>query len=170
MCQFSTLEHLVELAPPNFLLIFCGLLAALPISFLFLGRRRSTKMIGQAEVRTRSWGAYANLKRDLTIADLKPNVASHDASSRPVTRAPFQGLKESGGIAVSTPPSSSSSIHEQASPRPDIPTTQTVLMLYQPRTRYALTPKHETPSLHFDDEVLIKVKAIGLNPIDWKAP
>ncbi|KAF9637277.1 putative zinc-binding dehydrogenase protein [Lasiodiplodia theobromae] len=131
-------------------------------------------MIGQAEVRARSWGAYANLKRDLTIADLKPNAtatASHDAASRPVTRAPFQGLKEGGSVAVNTPPSSSSSsVYEQASPRPDIPTTQTVLMLYQPRTRYALTPKHETPSLHFDDEVLIKVKAIGLNPIDWKAP
>ncbi|KAL0263394.1 hypothetical protein SLS55_002374 [Diplodia seriata] len=131
----------------------------LPISFLFRGKRN--KMIGQRDVQAPAWG---NLKRDLTIADLKTNAVN--GSSK---KAPFQTLKESGGVVMDTAPSSSLA-DQQTAPPPHVPTMQTVLMLYQPRTRYALTPKHEIPTLHSDDEVLIKVKAIGLNPIDWKGP
>ncbi|KAL1633113.1 hypothetical protein SLS58_011222 [Diplodia intermedia] len=113
-------------------------------------------MIGQPDVQAPAWG---NLKRDLTIADLKANAVNGSAK-----KAPFQTLKESGGVVTDAAPD------QQTTPPPHVPTMQTVLMLYQPRTRYALTPKHEMPALHSDDEVLIKVKAIGLNPIDWKGP
>ncbi|OJD29241.1 quinone oxidoreductase [Diplodia corticola] len=158
MYHFSTFASLD-------LFFLCALFAAFSLPFLFLRQR----MIGQAEVRAPVW---ANLKRELTIDDLKANAAAKAAVNRHVK--PFQSLKEGGGVVVDTTPSSPSLANQQHStpppPPPDVPTMQTVLMLYQPRTRYALTPKHDIPSLRSDDEVLIKVKAIGLNPIDWKAP
>jgi hypothetical protein len=53
---------------------------------------------------------------------------------------------------------------------PDLPSTQTVLLLNEIRTPYTLTPNYPIPELTRDDELLIKTQAIGLNPIDWKAP
>ncbi|GME62919.1 putative zinc-binding dehydrogenase protein [Neofusicoccum parvum] len=113
-------------------------------------------MIGQAEVRAPTWGVYADLKRHLSVADLKASAAATAAvggAVKPVVEMAFRAKE-----------------HREQQPRQSVPTTQTVLLLYQPRTRYALTPKHDTPSLHFEDEVLVKVQAVGLNPIDWKAP
>ncbi|EKG10842.1 Alcohol dehydrogenase superfamily zinc-containing [Macrophomina phaseolina MS6] len=118
-------------------------------------------MIGQAEVRAPTWGVYAGLKRDISIADLKSKAAATAGIDRPVQ--PFMALQpQESGVRDAQ--------EKQPRPQSRIPTTQDVLLLYQPRTRYALVSKHETPSLYYDDEVLVKVKAVGLNPIDWKAP
>lgn len=51
-----------------------------------------------------------------------------------------------------------------------VPSTQRALLLYEPRQDYQIVPDYPTPHLLHDEEVLVKTKAIGLNPIDWKAP
>lgn len=113
-------------------------------------------MIGQPEIRTPTRGVYADLKRDLSIADLKANAA-------------VSGAVKPANVPIRSKPNGAQQAQEEP-PLPRVPTTQTALLLYHPRTQYALTPKHQTPRLRFADEVLIKVHAIGLNPIDWKAP
>lgn len=52
----------------------------------------------------------------------------------------------------------------------DVPASQDVLLLHEPKTDYQLTRDYPVPTLQRGDEVLVKTKAIGLNPIDWKAP
>jgi len=47
---------------------------------------------------------------------------------------------------------------------------QNVLLVHGPGQEYKLTRDHDIPELKSDDEVLIRVVAIGLNPIDWKGP
>ncbi|KAK2758729.1 putative secondary metabolism biosynthetic enzyme [Arachnomyces sp. PD_36] len=47
---------------------------------------------------------------------------------------------------------------------------QQVLLLHGPRQKYMLEPTHGIPALKSEDEVLVKILAIGLNPIDWKGP
>ncbi|KAG8168268.1 hypothetical protein KVR01_003957 [Diaporthe batatas] len=51
-----------------------------------------------------------------------------------------------------------------------VPESQTVLLLRGPRQPYELVKNYPTPELHTGSEVLVKTRAIGLNPIDWKAP
>lgn len=51
-----------------------------------------------------------------------------------------------------------------------VPETQSVLLLYGPRQPYKLVDSHPVPQLKNEDEILVKTCAIGLNPIDWKAP
>lgn len=48
--------------------------------------------------------------------------------------------------------------------------TQQVLILNGPKEDYTLKVDHDIPTLGRPDEILVKVLAIGLNPIDWKAP
>ncbi|KAK3377115.1 chaperonin 10-like protein [Lasiosphaeria ovina] len=50
------------------------------------------------------------------------------------------------------------------------PETQTVLLLHAAKQPYQLTDSYPVPQLQGDREVLVRVQAIGLNPIDWKAP
>lgn len=50
------------------------------------------------------------------------------------------------------------------------PRRQHALLLHTARQPYDLATSHETPEIKLADELLIKVEAIGLNPIDWKAP
>jgi NADPH:quinone reductase-like Zn-dependent oxidoreductase len=45
---------------------------------------------------------------------------------------------------------------------------QDVLLLHGPRQKYSLEKAKEIPELQKDDEVLVQVLAIGLNPVDWK--
>jgi NADPH:quinone reductase-like Zn-dependent oxidoreductase len=45
---------------------------------------------------------------------------------------------------------------------------QDVLLLHGPRQKYSLEKAKEIPELRGDDEVLVQVLAIGLNPVDWK--
>ncbi|KAK7527475.1 uncharacterized protein IWZ02DRAFT_370464 [Phyllosticta citriasiana] len=108
-------------------------------------------MISQPDVLKPNRGAFADLKRGLTVADLKANVLSQ------TVELPIQnGATKTRAQTHSKPD--------------DVPELQTVLLLYQPKTRYALTPKHPVPELRHENEVLIKIEYIGLNPIDWKAP
>jgi hypothetical protein len=53
---------------------------------------------------------------------------------------------------------------------PVIPEAQTVLLLHSPKQPYRVTENYPVPRRQNDQEVLIQCKAIGLNPIDWKAP
>ncbi|KAK4652539.1 hypothetical protein QC762_502270 [Podospora pseudocomata] len=64
---------------------------------------------------------------------------------------------------------------EKAPVRPDEPLTpppetQTVLLLHAARQPYELTDDYPVPQLQDEHEVLVRTQAIGLNPIDWKAP
>ncbi|KAF2198713.1 GroES-like protein [Delitschia confertaspora ATCC 74209] len=59
----------------------------------------------------------------------------------------------------------------QSSPQSiELPHKQTVLLLHAPREPYQLTSDYELPTIKNDDELLVRVRAAGLNPIDWKAP
>jgi hypothetical protein len=51
-----------------------------------------------------------------------------------------------------------------------IPKAQSALLLHAIRQPYELATNHPLPSVKSDHELLVKVSAIGLNPIDWKAP
>ncbi|KAJ5805123.1 Polyketide synthase enoylreductase [Penicillium riverlandense] len=65
---------------------------------------------------------------------------------------------------------SNSKPEETASGRQLVETKQTVLLLKGVREQYTLVNDHDIPSVSNPGEVLVKVLAIGLNPIDWKAP
>ncbi|KAL3465599.1 chaperonin 10-like protein [Aspergillus heterothallicus] len=56
----------------------------------------------------------------------------------------------------------------QTSQTPSV--TQRALLLHAAQQPYALVTDHAIPTLLHKDEILIKVTAIGLNPIDWKGP
>lgn len=45
---------------------------------------------------------------------------------------------------------------------------QELLLLHGPRQKYSLERAKDIPDLRRDDEVLVQVLAIGLNPVDWK--
>lgn len=51
-----------------------------------------------------------------------------------------------------------------------VPETQSILLLYAPKQPYTVVDNYPVPKLKNEDEVLVKTCAIGLNPIDWKAP
>lgn len=51
-----------------------------------------------------------------------------------------------------------------------VPESQAVLLLKGPRQPYELVENYPIPELHAGSEVLVRTRAIGLNPIDWKAP
>ncbi|KAJ5604624.1 Polyketide synthase enoylreductase [Penicillium lagena] len=65
---------------------------------------------------------------------------------------------------------STSKPEEKASGRQLVETKQRVLLLKGVRERYTLVNDHDIPSVSNPSEILVKVLAIGLNPIDWKAP
>ena len=50
-----------------------------------------------------------------------------------------------------------------------VPEEQRALVLHAIRERFVLSRKHPTPSLRKPDELLVRIQAIGLNPIDWKS-
>ena len=47
---------------------------------------------------------------------------------------------------------------------------QRILLLHEPHQQYSLTQNAAVPEPNTDHELLVRVKYIGLNPIDWKAP
>lgn len=51
-----------------------------------------------------------------------------------------------------------------------VPETQKILLLYGPRKPYQVVDDYAVPKLQSNDEVLVRTRTIGLNPIDWKAP
>lgn len=52
----------------------------------------------------------------------------------------------------------------------NVPAAQTALVLHHYKQRYSLDQSWAVPELRSHEEVLVKTAAIGLNPIDWKAP
>lgn len=50
-----------------------------------------------------------------------------------------------------------------------LPRSQIALVLQGLRQPYTITPAHPVPLLSYPDELMIKIQAIGLNPIDWKS-
>lgn len=78
-----------------------------------------------------------------------------------------KAVPESGTDGTQTLPQAD----EQVEPLPiSTPKTQTVLLLLAAKQPYQLTEKYDVPELHGEHEVLVRTHAIGLNPIDWKAP
>lgn len=51
-----------------------------------------------------------------------------------------------------------------------VPSSQVALLLHGPREAYQLVHSYPLPAFTQNNEVLIRTRAIGLNPIDWKAP
>ena len=51
-----------------------------------------------------------------------------------------------------------------------IPDTQCALLLHAIRQPYQLTADYAIPKAQHDHELLVKIEAAGLNPIDWKSP
>ncbi|KAI4650940.1 hypothetical protein J4E93_003297 [Alternaria ventricosa] len=51
-----------------------------------------------------------------------------------------------------------------------LPAVQSALKLHAIRQPYEVSADHLLPSIQHDSELLVKVQAVGLNPIDWKAP
>ncbi|GAA5968803.1 hypothetical protein JCM3765_001270 [Sporobolomyces pararoseus] len=50
-----------------------------------------------------------------------------------------------------------------------LPETQSALLVHGPRQKYQLS-SIPLPVLKSEDEVLVRIEAIGLNPVDWKGP
>jgi hypothetical protein len=50
------------------------------------------------------------------------------------------------------------------------PKRQSALLLQAIRQPYEVVFDHAVPEIQHDTELLVKVTAVGLNPIDWKAP
>ena len=51
-----------------------------------------------------------------------------------------------------------------------LPDKQNALLLHAIRQPYQSTTENPVPEIQHDWELLVKIEAIGLNPIDWKAP
>jgi hypothetical protein len=51
-----------------------------------------------------------------------------------------------------------------------LPKDQSVLHLHAIQQPYSVTDCHDIPAIERDSELLVRVEAVGLNPIDWKAP
>ena len=50
------------------------------------------------------------------------------------------------------------------------PEQQCALLLHAIRQPYEVAIDHAVPKIQNDTELLVKVTAAGLNPIDWKSP
>lgn len=51
-----------------------------------------------------------------------------------------------------------------------IPQIQSALLLHAVRQPYTTTYDYDIPAIRNGSELLVKIGAIGLNPIDWKGP
>jgi hypothetical protein len=50
-----------------------------------------------------------------------------------------------------------------------LPRTQSALILHGLRQPYRLTTVHQVPKVLAPNELVIRIQAVGLNPIDWKS-
>ncbi|KAL1957859.1 hypothetical protein VTO42DRAFT_5424 [Malbranchea cinnamomea] len=86
-----------------------------------------------------------------------------------VTELPFRGhfiaQEHHLNARVSPRKATENAVHDIS-----IKPTQDVLLLKGFREKYTLVKNHAVPKILHQDEILVKVIAIGLNPIDWKAP
>ncbi|KAJ6442493.1 enolase C-terminal domain-like protein [Purpureocillium lavendulum] len=76
-------------------------------------------------------------------------------------------LPEDATVVVSSP---LNRVTSPATPGNIVPEVQDALLLHGPGQQYQIHKKHPVPRLVEETEVLVKTTAIGLNPIDWKAP
>ncbi|KAL1623426.1 hypothetical protein SLS54_004415 [Diplodia seriata] len=94
-----------------------------------------------------------------------PPSTPHDshtyANVRPNWGTPSNGINGHNGTTQYT---SDEDFLKLGSPQQDI------LLLHGPRQKYSLEKAKEIPPLKSDDEILVQVLAIGLNPVDWKGP
>lgn len=51
----------------------------------------------------------------------------------------------------------------------ELPRQQKALVLHGLKQRFVLAEEHNVPETKNPDELVVKVQAIGLNPIDWKS-
>ncbi|KAJ5172717.1 hypothetical protein N7492_005310 [Penicillium capsulatum] len=65
---------------------------------------------------------------------------------------------------------SSTTAQNQSAAHSQVEARQRVLLLKGAREQYTLVDNHNIPSVLHPGEILVKVLAIGLNPIDWKGP
>ncbi|EOA88033.1 uncharacterized protein SETTUDRAFT_160546 [Exserohilum turcica Et28A] len=59
---------------------------------------------------------------------------------------------------------------QRTSGKSSLPKIQRALLLHGVRQPYVTSRDTKVPGVHHDYELLVKVNAAGLNPIDWKAP
>lgn len=57
----------------------------------------------------------------------------------------------------------------QAGGEPDIPKNQSILQLPDLRQRFVVVESHPVPEIRRPEELVVKIQAIGLNPVDWKS-
>lgn len=61
-------------------------------------------------------------------------------------------------------------VHDEEETARLLSSDQSVLLIHGPGKEYTLTRNRLIPEQKADHEILIKVLAIGLNPVDWKGP
>lgn len=84
-------------------------------------------------------------------------------------RISWQSIRKGQPSARETQSAHQEGASVEPSPIPT-PKTQTVLLLIAAKQPYQLTERYDVPELGGEYEVLVRTEAIGLNPIDWKAP
>ncbi|KUI64322.1 hypothetical protein VM1G_11124 [Cytospora mali] len=89
-------------------------------------------------------------------------------SRRKKTKASTNGINGTTGTGTNT--NSNDTVTPETMKQVAVPDTQTILLLYGPKQPYKLVEDYPVPKIQSESEVLVKTRAIGLNPIDWKAP
>lgn len=108
----------------------------------------------------------------MSIVATGPNVLEKSFSS-PSPWDPDDGID----WGTATPPNAISLIHTNGKDtagaeiinREQLPRTQKALLLHAIREAFVLTEHHEAPQIRHPHELIVKIQAIGLNPIDWKS-
>lgn len=57
----------------------------------------------------------------------------------------------------------------QIAPEYELPKQQSMLLLRELRQPFIVADDHRLPEIRRPQELLVRVQAIGLNPIDWKS-
>ncbi|KAH7130175.1 chaperonin 10-like protein [Dendryphion nanum] len=86
---------------------------------------------------------------------------------------PFSKKRRSVVNVETTPSLAAQSNHnhfQRSSAELIVPDTQSALLLHAIRQPYEYSSAYSLPTTRHDHELLVKVIAAGLNPIDWKAP
>lgn len=51
----------------------------------------------------------------------------------------------------------------------DLPKNQSILQLPEIRQRFVVVESHPVPEIIKPEELVVRIQAIGLNPVDWKS-
>jgi hypothetical protein len=109
--------------------------------------------------------------RQHLILDLQPPVKIGQRGQM----ASWKKRTRSAAVALSVAPiqnkrRKTENQFQQGSNESLLPGLQSALLLHATKTPYDLTTEYAVPAIQHDTEILVKVEAAGLNPIDWKAP